>query len=244
MVRLIILLLGSVCVCFSRPEDLEDVLGFFPAEDNFPLSVRAESNAATANQILDNIAQRAVKKIIESGWESSKRMQNGFSTIPFQVNSGDKSSEQFSITGGFITGLDSLHRSKKASFTSNNNELLGTLVVENACATANYVVTFTGVGAAPSQAVSGNVTECVDKLFADITIGLEDFVPQNIQEYSVRSGHDRVSISNMDGNSMANVHEAGIRKSLRQQLERTMETNVKVKINQSIQDMKNEGISG
>lgn len=111
-------------------------------------------------------------------------------------------------------------------------------MVENVCAAADYTVTFAGEGEAPAQTVKGIATECVDKLFADIEVGLKDLVPQNIQSYSVRSGHDQLDISNMNGNNMANVHEAGIRKSLRQELERTMQTNVKVKINQTIQAMK------
>ncbi|XP_068246876.1 uncharacterized protein [Palaemon carinicauda] len=240
MIRGIILFLASASLCFSRPNDLEDMLGLFPAEENLDLALRAESKSVTANQMLDSIVQRAVEKIKEAGWGSSKRVQNGHSTIPFQVNSGDNSNEQFFIRDGWITGLNSLRRSKTASFSNKNSELRGTLVLEKACAMADYTVKFSGVGAAPAQTTNGKVTECDDKLFADITIGLEDFVPQNIKSYNVRSGHDSVNVSNMVGNSMAKVHEAGIRKALRQHLEKTMATNVKVKVNQSIQDMKTE----
>ncbi|XP_066953225.1 uncharacterized protein [Macrobrachium rosenbergii] len=245
MIRgVILLLLGAAAsLCLARPEDSGDALGLFPAEESRPaLSARAET-APSANKILDGIAKRAAQKIKEAGWGSSKNVQNGYSTIPFSVNSGDSSSEEFSITGGYIKGLHTLRRSKAASFSSNKSELRGTLVVENACATADYTVKFNGVGEAPSQTVKGKVTECVDKLFADIVVNLDNFVPQNIKTYNVRSGHDSVNVSNMSGNSMAKVHEAGIRKSLRQHIEKTMDTNVKVKVNQAIQDMKEEGAS-
>ena len=55
--------------------------------------------------------------------------------------------------------------------------------------------------------------------------------------YTVRSGHDVVSASNLDSNDMAGVHNAGFRKALRQVLENTMNTNVKVQVNQAIQAM-------
>lgn len=118
--------------------------------------------------------------------------------------------------------------------------LRGTAVVEDATLNANYKVTFPGVGEAPAQTVDGDVAEKVTKLFADIEINMLDGVPQSIRTYTVRSGHDHLDkATNLDGNSMAPVHSAGFRKALRQILERTMETNVKVQINKSIQDMKN-----
>nr|XP_027221701.1 uncharacterized protein LOC113813842 [Penaeus vannamei] len=58
--------------------------------------------------------------------------------------------------------------------------------------------------------------------------------------YTARSGHDLLeSASNLDGNNMKDVHSAGFRKALREILEKTMASNVKVQINKSIQDMKN-----
>jgi len=118
--------------------------------------------------------------------------------------------------------------------------LSGSVVVENARANADYTVTFAGVGEAPAQTVSGQVVERVDKLFADIQINLDNLVPQNIASYTARSGHDLLeSASNLDGNNMKDVHSAGFRKALREILEKTMASNVKVQINKSIQDMKN-----
>ncbi|ROT70116.1 hypothetical protein C7M84_011616 [Penaeus vannamei] len=62
----------------------------------------------------------------------------------------------------------------------------------------------------------------------------------NIASYTARSGHDLLeSASNLDGNNMKDVHSAGFRKALREILEKTMASNVKVQINKSIQDMKN-----
>ncbi|XP_064088264.1 uncharacterized protein LOC135202720 [Macrobrachium nipponense] len=241
MMRGITFLLGAASLCLARPDNLGDSLGLFPAEESSPaLSVRAETTP-TANQILDAIARRAVGNIREAGWGSSKNVQDGYSTIPFSVDAGVPSSEQFSITGGYIKGLTSLRRSKTASFSKDKSKLSGTLVAENVCATADYTVKFNGVGEAPAQNIKGKVTECVDKIFADLVVALDNYVPQNILSYIVRSGHDSVSVSNMGGNAMAKVHEAGIRKSLRQHIEKTMETNIKVKVNQAIQDMKAEG---
>nr|XP_027221703.1 uncharacterized protein LOC113813844 [Penaeus vannamei] len=160
--------------------------------------------------------------------------------LPFQVNSDGSSSENFSITKANVTGLCSLRRSKSASFNADQSVLSGSVVVENARANADYTVTFAGVGEAPAQTVSGQVVERVDKLFADIQINLDNLVPQNIASYTARSGHDLLeSASNLDGNNMKDVHSAGFRKALREILEKTMASNVKVQINKSIQDMKN-----
>lgn len=45
--------------------------------------------------------------------------------------------------------------------------------------------------------------------------------------------------TNLDNNEMAPIHIAGLRKALRQILENTMNTNVKVQINQSLHAIKN-----
>ncbi|XP_037800566.1 uncharacterized protein LOC119595516 [Penaeus monodon] len=44
---------------------------------------------------------------------------------------------------------------------------------------------------------------------------------------------------NLDSNNIKDVHSAGFRKALREIVEKTMSSNVKVQINKSIQDMKN-----
>ncbi|XP_042856645.1 uncharacterized protein LOC122243217 [Penaeus japonicus] len=174
------------------------------------------------------------------GWCGSKNVQNGESNLPFEVNTDGSSSENFSITKANVTGLCSLRRSKSASFNTDQSVLSGSVVVENARANADYTVTFAGVGEAPAQTVSGQVVERVDKLFADIQINLENLVPQNIASYQANSGHDVLeSASNLDGNDMKDVHSAGFRKALREILEKTMSSNVKVQINKSIQDMRN-----
>ena len=61
--------------------------------------------------------------------------------------------------------------------------------------------------------------------------------PAPLRSYTVRSGHDAVSASNLEVSEMAGVHSAGFRKALRQVLENTMNTNVKVQVNQAIQAM-------
>ena len=86
------------------------------------------------------------------------------------------------------------------------------------------------------------VTETVSKLFADIVVRLgSDMIPQNIKSYTVRSGQDEVDITGIESsNPMEPLHVAGFRKALRQILEKTMNTNVKVKINQAIKSIKVE----
>jgi len=115
-------------------------------------------------------------------------------------------------------------------------------MIEGAKILADYTANFDGVGEAPANRVSGQVVERVDKLFADIEVNLEDLVPQNIKSYSVRSGHDVLEkATNLGGNGMANLDKAGFRKALREILENTMATNVKVQINKAIQDWKSAG---
>lgn len=121
--------------------------------------------------------------------------------------------------------------------------LTGTVLVEDVRLLADYTVTFAGKGEAPAQTVSGQVTEREDKLFADITIQLKKLVPQKIVSYKVRSGHDVLeSATNLEGNKMKPLHSAGFRKAMREILERTMATNMKVQINKAIQDLKAAGV--
>ena len=59
------------------------------------------------------------------GWCSSKRVQNGESEIPFDVNNGgDSSYETFGITDAKVTGLCNIKRSKSASF---DNDEVGSI---------------------------------------------------------------------------------------------------------------------
>nr|XP_027221707.1 uncharacterized protein LOC113813849 [Penaeus vannamei] len=224
----IVSLAVTLAVCVARPNQWDDQLGLFPADggDSQPILPRAVANPTTPNQILDAVLEGAIAYMEALGWCGSKNVQNGESNLPFQVNSDGSSSENFSITKANVTGLCSLRRSKSASFNADQSVLSGSVVVENARANADYTVTFAGVGEAPAQTVSGQVVERVDKL--------------NIASYTARSGHDLLeSASNLDGNNMKDVHSAGFRKALREILEKTMASNVKVQINKSIQDMKN-----
>lgn len=84
------------------------------------------------------------------------------------------------------------------------------------------------------------VTEIVEKLFADIVINLDsNMTPQNIKSYAARSGHDEVTATGIqDTNTMKPIHMAGFKKALLQILEETMNKNIKVQINQAIQAMK------
>merc|ERR1712168_280767 len=218
-----------LAVCGARPRQWENQLGLFS---------RAVANPTTANQVLDNILEGAVDRMTNLGWCDGKNAQNGESVFPFTVNTDGSSEETFSITGATVTGLCTLRRSKTASFNADKSVLSGTVMLEKARINAEYTVDFEGTGEAPAQTVNGQVTERVDKLFADIEVRLTDLVPQSIASYTVRSGHDVVeAATNMDGNSMEEVHIAGIRKALREGvLEKTMNSNVKVQINQAIQE--------
>merc|ERR1712212_951264 len=240
MLRIVIAVV-TVAVCAARPSQWEDQLGLFPAHDGDSQSIlpRAVANPTTPNQILDAIIEGAVQYMTNIGWCTSKRVQNGESTFPFDVNSDAESSETFSITGATVTGLCSLRRSKSASFNSDQTVLTGTVVVDDARLNANYEVVFPGTGQAPANTVVGQVEEVVAKLFADIQVNLEDLVPQNIRSYTARSGHDSLEkATNLDGNAMEATDVAGFRKALREILDKTMSSNVKVQINKSIQDMK------
>ena len=50
------------------------------------------------------------------GWDESKKAQNGEATLPMHEESG--TNESFQVTSASITGLDSLRRSKSASFNA------------------------------------------------------------------------------------------------------------------------------
>merc|ERR1712168_350465 len=241
MLRTVIVVV-TVAVCAARPGQLEDQLGLFPADDGDSQSIlpRAVPNPKTPNQILDAIIEGAVEYMENIGWCSSKRVQNGESILPFDVNSGAaESSETFSITAATVTGLCNLRRSKSASFNSDETVLTGTVVVDDARVNADYKVVFPGTGQAPANTVTGQVVELVNKLFADIQVNLADLVPQNIRSYTTRSGHDGMEqATGLEGNAMEAIDMAGFRKALLEILEKTMSSNVKVQINKSIQDMK------
>ncbi|KAK8391320.1 hypothetical protein O3P69_017139 [Scylla paramamosain] len=213
-----------------------------PSEDRYI------DKPTTANQLLDNIAEKAAENIGNLGWNVSKNVQNGETNLPMHNDTNSVTNEVVDVINAFITGLDSLRRSKKASLNADQTELTGTLVVEDATVTGSYSASFPGVGVAPSQDIQGSVSETVQKLFADIVIRVADvngvLVPQNIQSYQVRSGHDEVNVSGLgENNAMEPLHTAGFRKALRQILEDTMKKNVKVQINKAIQSIKTEASS-
>lgn len=80
----------------------------------------------------------------------------------------------------------------------------------------------------------------MSKLFADIEVNIgENLTPMSIKSYTVRSGHDEVAVTGMGSdNAMEPLHLAGFRKAMRQTLENTMSTNVKVQVNKAVQDLK------
>jgi len=237
MLKIVTLVL-LVAFCASRPNNWEEELGLFSVEES-ALEVRAVANPKTPNQILDAIVERALGYVKSNGWDVSKNVQDGESSMPLQVNSDGSSSEKFTISSASMTGLGSLTRSKSASFNADKSVLKGTVMVENARVLASYTATFAGTGEAPANTVSGQVTERVDKLFADIEVNLLNGVPQSIKSYSARAGHDVLEkATNLAGNDYEKIDRAGFRKSLREILTNTMNTNMKVQINKAIQDMK------
>ncbi|XP_071545490.1 uncharacterized protein [Panulirus ornatus] len=238
MLRTVALVVAVLTVAAScaRLEQRDDLQGLRSTD---ALSPHAVGKPRTPNQILDKIVAGALGYIKKLRWDVSKRVQNGLSDLPFQVDSDGKSSERFSIKNAKITGLGSLRRSKSARFSPDKTLLTGTVLLEDVRVSADYTVTFAGVGEAPAQVVSGRVTEREDKLFADVTVLLSNLVPQRIVSYKVRSGHDELeSVTNLEGNKMKTLHTAGFRKALREVLDRTMALNMKVQINKAIKDMK------
>ncbi|XP_064088739.1 uncharacterized protein LOC135203066 [Macrobrachium nipponense] len=240
MIRaILIFLLGAAA---SLCSSLEDGSGNSPAEgvDGGRLLARQVTKPTTPNQILDAIADRAAAKMAGLKWNISKAMNDSYSVFPLQVNLPvATASEEFTITNAVITGLGSLRRSKSASFNPLKTVLLGTLVLDNICITANYTLVFQSLGAAPAQDLKGVVKECVTKLFADLQVALSALVPQRLLNYVVRSGHDELkSMAGLDQKGMAPIHEAGARRALRDVLEKTMNTDVKGMVTQAILSMK------
>ncbi|XP_066953221.1 uncharacterized protein [Macrobrachium rosenbergii] len=246
MIRaLLIFLLGAAALCSSLQEAQVangDGSRVSPAEggDDGSRLARQATKPKTPNQVLDAIAKKAVGKMAALKWNVSMGVNDSYSVFPLQVNiPGVTSNENFTVTNALVTGLGSLRRSKSASFNTLKTALLGTLVVDNLCATANYSLLFNSVGAAPAQDLKGVVRECVTKLFADLQVSLSGLVPQKLLNYTVRSGHDELeSMTNLDGKGMAPIHLAGARKALRDVLEKIMNTDVKTKVNQAIVDLK------
>merc|ERR1711962_329722 len=238
MMKLAATILALVASTLARPdngvfeESLAAELGLFPSEGKVLLR-----QVTTPNQATDALLVCVKNNLENRGWCTSKRVQNGESTIPFDVNNGGaSSSETFRITNAKVTGLCNIKRSKSATYNAAETRLTTTLVVEDMRMEADYEVTFPGTGEAPSETRTGTVTEKVSKMFADMTLNLENLVPQNIKSYSTRTGHDELeSVSNMGGN-MESLHVAGFRKSSRQILEDTMAKNMKVVINQAINE--------
>jgi len=219
----------------SEEESLAAELGLFPSEGK--VLFRQVTNPTTPNQVTDNLLVCIKTNLETRGWCSSKRVQNGESSIPFDVNNGgDSSGETFSITNAKVTGLCNIKRSKSASFNTDKSVLTTTLAVEDMRLEADYTVTFPGSGEAPAETRSGTVTEKVSKMFADMELNVEDLKPASMKSYAVRAGHDELEqVSNMGGN-MESLHMAGFRKSSRQVLEDTMAKNMKVAINQAVHE--------
>merc|ERR1719348_2491482 len=139
-------ILALVATTLARPETHVSAsdLGLFPSEGK--VLFRQVTNPTTPNQVTDNLLLCIKTNLETRGWCSSKRVQNGESTIPFDVNNGgDSSSETFSITNAKVTGLCNIKRSKSASFNTDQSELTTTLVVEDMRMEADYTVTFPAV---------------------------------------------------------------------------------------------------
>merc|ERR1712126_373858 len=223
--------MGVACALGRPKSQYSDAdLGLFP---------RQVDNPTTPNQVTDALLVCVRTNLENRGWCESKHVQNGDATIPFDVNNGGaESSETFEITSAKVTGLCSIRRSKSASFNANKSVLSTTLVVDDMRLEADYEVTFPGTGEAPAETRSGIVTEKVSKMFADVELNVVDLIPQNIKTYDTRTGHDELeTVSNMGGN-MQSLHIAGFRKASRQVLEDTMAKNMKVVVNQAIQECK------
>merc|ERR1711915_782835 len=93
----------GVAFCASRPNNWEEELGLFSVEES-AVEVRAVANPKTPNQILDAIVERALGYVKANGWNVSKNVQDGESSLPLQVNSDGSSSEKFSISSASMTG--------------------------------------------------------------------------------------------------------------------------------------------
>jgi len=238
-----ITILALVAYTMARPEThvseegLAAELGLFPSEGR--VQFRQATNPKTPNQVTDALLVCIKNNLEKRGWCSSKRVQNGESDIPFDVNNGaESSSETFAISNAKVTGLCNIKRSKSASFNEDKSVLTTTLAVEDMRLEGDYTVTFPGIGEAPADTRSGVFTEKVSKMFADMSLNVQDLKPQSIKDYSVRPGHDELEeVTNMEGN-MQPLHVAGFRKSSREILEDTMARNMKVVINQAIQQCK------
>merc|ERR1711970_203972 len=163
-----IIFFGLVAYTLARPEtrvseeDLAAELGLFPSEGK--VQFRQVTNPTTPNQVTDALVTCVKTNLENRGWCTSKRVQNGESAIPFDVNNGgDSSEETFSITNAKVTGLCNIKRSKSGSFNTDKSVLTSTLAVEDMRLEADYTVTFPGSGEAPAETRSGTVTEKVSK---------------------------------------------------------------------------------
>ena len=109
-------------------------------------------------------------------------------------------------------------------------------MLKNARATASYSISFPGAGTDNfgAHTTTGSVTEKASNLFADIQVNMLNMIPQSIKNYTVRSGHDGLEQNTGSSGDMKAIDETGMRKSLLQNLQNTMLTNVKVQINKAI----------
>ncbi|KAF2361971.1 hypothetical protein FHG87_007269 [Trinorchestia longiramus] len=206
----------------------------------------AVPNPKTANQILDAIIERANEKIRDVNWDDFKKIQNGETEFNLGVSSSNGDSEtgeDFKITNAKMTGI-LLDRSKSAEFLENKTVLSGILKLTNTRAIADYEIQFPGSGEVEGHTVKGTLTEKADHLFADVEIKLdENLVPQAISNFEVRSGRDELESSSGLNANWSKVDIAGIRSSLLQLMKTVFSTNVKVKVNQAIQEWKSEASS-
>ncbi|KAF2365935.1 hypothetical protein FHG87_003310 [Trinorchestia longiramus] len=208
----------------------------------FSAAVPAEERGdVEANIIFDSVVQRAADNIAALGWDVSKKVQNSYTDIPLEVDDEPDTVERLSITDANIVGFNSLSRSKSAKLNTDESVLTGTVKFTNVSVIAKYDVTFAGVGEAKPDVRDGQVTERLSTIFADVELKLVDRVPQNILSYNVRTGNDKLdSLTNMEDSEMVAIQQAGFRKALRELIENTVATNIKVQINKAVQALKAE----
>lgn len=119
--------------------------------------------------------------------------------------------------------------------------LKGTVRFTNATIVAKYRAQFPQTGAANSLDRSGEVTERLATVFADVELELSNLVPQRILSFSVRDGADFLDeLTNMEDTNMANINIQAFRKGLRQVVDNIISKNIKVQINKAVQAMKTE----
>ena len=104
---------------------------------------------------------------------------------------------------------------------------------------ASYDIHSNTNGGSTSDTSSGTATETVDHLFIDVSFKLNsNNDPINIQSYTVRSGENTLKESGVESeNPYVYMYLTGMKQSLRERIENTFLTNVKVQMNQAVQAM-------